>query len=141
MSTETAEAQATYLENLVLHLNENPQLAPVNILSADRLQLRVPRRDAATALADWAETIGAETVALHLINCEYGDDPGPAVFAYARGSLGELDTEVWDMIPGLAEAMGSEVFGTSGHVTATVDALRAWSQDGTAPTPIDSLEG
>lgn len=135
--TAVAEAQAAMLTAVASHLTTHPDLGPVNILSNDRLQLRytdAPGR----SLAAWADTLTDPTVDVQVIHCEHTD--APEAFVYIVGGLGEdLPVSVWDMVPGLADALGPDVLDDTNHVEITVDGLRAYAQDGTAPQPAGSL--
>lgn len=134
--TEATECQAAMLTAVASHLTNHPDLGPVNILSEDRLQLRQtdrPGRD----LAAWADTLTDPAVDVHAIHCE--DDTYRA-FVYVVGQLGDRDVSVWDVVPGLVDALGGpEAFDSTGHAEITLDALRGYAEDGTAPFPVGSL--
>lgn len=135
--TDATEQQAAMLTAVASHLTNHPHLAPVNIASDDRLQLRrtdAPGRD----LVAWGETLTDVGVDVHAIHCEYTDDV--RAFVYVVGHLGDLPMSAWDTVPGLVDAVGGpEAFDPSGHMEITLDALRDYAENGTAPIPAGSL--
>lgn len=137
--TENAHTltQAAVLTAVASHLTDHPYLCPVNIASDDRLQLRAPASPGRDLVA-WGGTFADVRVDVHAIHCEYTDDV--RAFVYVVGHLGDIPMSAWDTVPGLVDAVGGpEAFDPSGHMEITLDALRAYAQDGTAPTPAGNL--
>lgn len=136
MTAET-QSQAAMLTTVASHLTDHPHLCPVNILSEDRLQLRTTRREPARELVTWADSLTGPRVDVQCIHCEYADEL--QAFVYVVGQLDDVEVSVWDVVPGLVDALTPEAFDSTSHVQITVDALRAFAEDGTAPVPVGEL--
>lgn len=134
--TADTEAQIGSLTSTVSHLIDHPHLCPINILSNDRFQLRcnTPRESPALELATWAATLTDPRVDVQLIHAEYDDQLH--AFVYVVGQIDERTVSVWDVVPGLVDALTPEAFDATGYVQITVDALRAFAEHGTAPEPV-----
>lgn len=131
--TDATEAQAAMLTAVASHLTNHPDVCPVNIWSDDRLQLR-PISSDGSDLVEWADTLTDPRVDVQVIHSEYAD--ALQAHVYLVGYMGEIAMTVWQVLPGLVEAMGAESFGTTRHAEITVHDLRAYARDGITPTPI-----
>lgn len=136
--TDPTEAQAAMLTAVASHLTNHPDLCPVNIMSNDKLQVRSADHPG-RALVAWADTLTDPRVDVHSLTIKGNDGDETQAFVYVVGHLDNEPMTVWDVVDGLADALGSEAFDTTGHVEITVDALRAYSRDGTAPIPAGSV--
>lgn len=125
------EAQAAMLTAVASHLTNHPHLQPVNILDEGRLQLRSSGSPGAE-LAEWASSLSGEpSVDVQCIHCEH-DDQFQA-FTYVHGRLGDLELSVWDVVPGLVDALTLDGFDATGHAAITVNGLRGFAEAGTPP--------
>lgn len=129
--TQTQD-QSTMLRALAEHLEQHAELWPVNILSNDRLQLRSPRSPAAELVRHADALTSTISVDVHRV---YSDESQEyRAFVYVAGLLGDrFRLDVWDVVPGLLDAIGPESFETTGSAQITVEGLREFAEHSTSP--------
>lgn len=125
-TTETATTQADFLLTLASHEGSHPGLSPVNVIYPHHLQLRDTAPSVGYGLVEWADTLTETSVEVLRID--------ERAFVHIRGRIGEHPVVVWEVVPGLAHAMGAEAFtGTPSTAWITVEAFRAWVESEAVP--------
>lgn len=133
MSAQTIELSAL-LSSVSTHLDTHPDLVPVNVIYPNSLQLRECIHSGEALLA-WADTLTEPSLEVVRID--------ERAFVHVHGWLDNHPIVIWEVVAGLAAAIGPDAFPETGlaAVWITVENLRAWITEGTIPVPGERPEG
>lgn len=138
-TSDSTPAQAASETCLILasFWANHPDLVPANVIYPCHLQLRgITGKESAAAgeLVKYADAFDDGSVRVQVIRIS------ERAFVYVHGRIDGSSFTCWEVVPDLAHALGDDVFDDHGHCWITVDGLRGWAADATAPEVISRPE-
>lgn len=127
----TAQKLAARLQNLADHLLAHPHLAEVVV---HRQHLQIGTVASVESLLAWADSMSDTTATVSVLG--YDKDSPAEAAVYVTGTIGTLQEEVWDTVPGLLEFLQDAhlVSEAAYRVSLDLDELRRFADTVAMPS-------